>query len=134
MSENTRLGLAEINAGILGGATFLSRIVPQLKMRKMFYTGELISAHEVYRLGGAEKVVPLTQLLSEAKGLAREIASKSPIAIKLAKQAVNHIEVMNVISSYRNEQNFSYELFTYEDSREARLAFIEKRPPVFKGG
>jgi enoyl-CoA hydratase/carnithine racemase len=65
--------------------------------------------------------------------LAREIASKSPIAIGLAKHALNTIEEMSLRDGYRFEQNMTAELSKYDDSKEAMLAFAEKRKPVFKG-
>jgi enoyl-CoA hydratase len=66
-------------------------------------------------------------------GLALEIASKSPIAIRLAKHAMNTIEFMSLRDGYRFEQNMTGELSKSEDSREAMRAFMEKRPAVFKG-
>ena len=64
---------------------------------------------------------------------AREIASKSPVAIGLAKHALNSIEEMSLRDGYRFEQNMTTELSHYEDSAEAMRAFLEKREPVFKG-
>ena len=71
--------------------------------------------------------------METALELAREIAAKSPLAIKLAKHALNQIEEMSLRDGYRFEQNMTAELGNYEDSKEAMLAFAEKRPPVFKG-
>ena len=64
--------------------------------------------------------------------IAREIAAKSPVAIRLAKHGVNTIEEMSVRDGYRFEQDMTAELGKYEDSKEAMRAFVEKRPPVFK--
>ena len=71
--------------------------------------------------------------MDAARALDTEIASKSPIAIRLAKHAMNTIEFMSLRDGYRFEQNMTGELSKYEDSREAMRAFVEKRPPVFKG-
>ena len=71
--------------------------------------------------------------MDTAVGLAGEMAGKSPIAMKLAKQAMNAIEEMSLRDGYRFEQNMTAELRQYEDSAEAMRAFVEKRPPVFTG-
>jgi enoyl-CoA hydratase len=97
----------------------------------MLYTGESIDAHEMYRLGAVESVVPRARLLDEARALARNIASKSPRALRLAKWSLNGIELLDVKESYRYEQGFTLELYTSPDSQEARDAFVEKRDARF---
>ena len=131
-ADNATFGLPEIDRGALGAATHLIRLFPQLKARRMFYTGITVDADEAYRLGAVEKVVAPSELLEEARSLAREISSKSIEALRLAKESLNGIELLDVKKSYRFEQGFTLELFTSEDSAEARRAFIEKRPPSFK--
>jgi enoyl-CoA hydratase/carnithine racemase len=71
--------------------------------------------------------------MEAALGIAREIAAKSPIAIKLAKHALNQIEEMTLRDGYRFEQTMTGELSKTEDSKEAMRAFVEKRAPEFKG-
>lgn len=131
-AENATFGLPEIDRGALGAATHLIRLFPPLKARRMFYTGSTVDAHEAYRLGAVEKVVAPDELLEEARNLAREITDKSIEALRLAKESLNGIELIDVKKSYRFEQGFTLELFTSEDSAEARRAFVEKRPPSFK--
>jgi len=97
------------------------------------YTGERVGAAELYRLGIVEKVVAPEKLRDEAHALARNIAEKSPIAIRLAKHAMNTIEFMDLRDGYRFEQNMTHELTGSEDAKEAARAFVEKRKPVFKG-
>jgi enoyl-CoA hydratase len=97
------------------------------------YTGERLGAAELYRLGVVEKVVAPDQLMTEARALAQVIAEKSPLAIRLAKHAMNTIEVMDLRNGYRFEQNMTHELTGSEDAKEAARAFVEKRKPVFKG-
>jgi len=80
-----------------------------------------------------EACVPTAQLMPMARSLAAEIAAKSPIAMRLAKHAMNAIELMSLRDGYRFEQNMTAELSQYEDSKEAMRAFVEKREPVFKG-
>jgi enoyl-CoA hydratase/carnithine racemase len=71
--------------------------------------------------------------METAMGIAREIASKSPLAMRLAKHALNTIEKMSLRDGYRFEQNMTVEIGKSEDSKEAMRAFVEKREPVFKG-
>jgi len=97
------------------------------------FTGQRLSGADLYRLGVVEACVPADRLIDEARALAAEIASKSPVAIRLAKHTMNAIEFMSVRDGYRFEQNMTGELSKSEDSREAMRAFVEKRPPVFKG-
>ena len=99
----------------------------------MMYTGERIGAQELYRRGIVEAVVPPEQLLPTAQALAQEIAAKSPLAIRLAKHAMNSIEFMDLRDGYRFEQNMTHELSGSQDAKEAARAFVEKRKPVFQG-
>ncbi len=130
-SEDASFGLPEIDRGAMGAATHLARMFPVQKVRRMFFTGEPISAAEAYRLGAVESVVARDALLSTAMELAAKIASKSPRALRLAKEALNGIELMDVKTSYRYEQGFTLELYTTRDSQEARDAFVEKRDAKF---
>jgi enoyl-CoA hydratase/carnithine racemase len=132
-SESAVLGLPEINVGLLGGGRHTMRLLPHSKARRMMFTGQRLSGAELYRLGVVEECVPADTLMDTARALAVEIAGKSPIAIRLAKHAMNTIEFMSLRDGYRFEQNMTGELSKHEDSREAMRAFVEKRPPVFKG-
>jgi enoyl-CoA hydratase/carnithine racemase len=132
-SENAMLGLPEINVGLLGGGRHAMRLFGHSKTRRLMFTGQRLSGAELYRLGVVEACVPGDKLLEAATALAAEIAAKSPVAIRLAKHALNTIEEMSLRDGYRFEQGMTGELSKYEDSREAMRAFVEKRPPVFKG-
>lgn len=101
--------------------------------RRMMFTGYRVPADELYRLGVVESVEPSEKLLEAAQTMAADIASKSPIAMTLAKHALNTIEEMSLRDGYRFEQSMTGELGKYEDSKEAMRAFAEKRSPVFKG-
>jgi enoyl-CoA hydratase len=130
-SDDATFGLPEIDRGALGAASHLLRMFPIQKVRKMLYTGEPITAAEAYRLGALEAVVPRGELRSTARGLAAKIATKSPKALRLAKESLNGIELLDVKKSYRFEQGFTLELYTSPDSQEARDAFVEKRDASF---
>ncbi len=132
-SEKAVLGLPEIDVGLLGGGRHTMRLFGHSRTRRMMFTGYRVNAEELYRLGVVEAVVAPEALMETAMELAREIAGKSPVAIPLAKHALNTIEEMSLRDGYRFEQNMTTELSKYDDSKEAMLAFVEKRPAVFKG-
>jgi len=132
-SDDATFGLPEIDRGALGAATHLMRLVGMQKTRRMLYTGESIGADEAYRLGALESVVPRDQLRDAALELARNIASKSPRAMKLAKWSLNGIELLDPKQSYRFEQGFTLELYQSPESQESRDAFVEKRDAEFPG-
>ena len=132
-SDDTRLGLPEINVGLLGGGRHAMRLFGHSKSRRMMFTGERLHGEELYRLGVVEACVPRDQLMDTALALAKEIAAKSPIAMELAKHAMNAIEFMSLRDGYRFEQSMTAELSKYDDSKEAMRAFVEKRDPVFQG-
>ncbi len=132
-SEEATFGMPEINVGLAGGASMLRTLFGRSTMRRMFYTGQRLSAQELLRRNVLEEVLPADQLLPATMALAREIASKAPLAIMYAKRACNMVEVMPQRDAYRFEQEFTMALSKTEDAREARMAFLEKRAPVFKG-
>jgi enoyl-CoA hydratase len=131
-SERAVFGLPEINVGLLGGGSHLLRLVGPYRMRQAFYTGERIPAEELYRLGAVAAVVPADGLLEAARGLAAEIARKSPIAVRLAKEALNRTEYLPLKDAYRTEQDYTARLRGFEDSAEAARAFLERREPSFR--
>ena len=132
-SENACLGLPEINVGLLGGGRHAQRLFSHSRLRRMMLTGYRVFGPELYRLGVVEACVAPDALMDSAMALAREVAAKSPIAIRLAKHALNSIEEMSLRDGYRFEQTMTGELTKTEDSKEAMRAFVEKRDPVFKG-
>jgi enoyl-CoA hydratase/carnithine racemase len=132
-SDNAMLGLPEINVGLLGGGRHVMRLFSHSKARRMMFTGQRLSGADLHRFGVVEECVPGDKLMDAARVLAAEIASKSPVAIRLAKHAMNTIEFMSLRDGYRFEQNMTGELSKYADSKEAMRAFVEKRPPVFRG-
>jgi enoyl-CoA hydratase len=133
-SDDASFGLPEIDRGAMGAATHLARMFPVQKVRRMFFSGEPIAAAEAYRLGALEAVVPRAKLLDAAHELAAKFAGKSPRALRLAKQALNGIEPVDIKRSYRFEQGFTFELYTSPDSQEARDAFVQKRDAKFGDG
>lgn len=128
-SEKASLSVSEIKVGVLGGARHLHRLVGTHKARMMYFTGEPVSAQELYRLGTVEKVVPPDQLMATARQLASEIAKLSPIGLRLAKEAMNRVEDMPLREGYRLEQDYTTRVGLYNDAQEAKRARQEKRDP-----
>jgi len=89
----------------------------------MFYTGEPVSAEEMYRLGGVEAVVAPEDLLAEARKLAAVIASKDPIAIRLAKASVVRTDTLPLEAAYRTEQDYTQHLSAHASSADAIARF-----------
>lgn len=132
-SENATVGMPEINVGLAGGASMLKTVFGRSTLRRMFFTGQRLTAHELLQRNVIEQVLPAQELLPVTMALAREIASKAPMAIAFAKRAANMVDVMPQRDAYRFEQEFTMALSKTEDAREARMAFLEKRAPQFKG-
>lgn len=131
-SEQARFGTTEINVGLLGASAHLSSLVGRHKAREMFFTGEQVPPGELYRIGAVRAVVPPEDLLPTANALAAELASKSPIAMRLAKEAMNRVEGLPLKDAYRTEQDYTARLQGFEDAAEARNAYLERREPDFK--
>jgi enoyl-CoA hydratase len=131
-SENATFGTTEINVGLLGASSHLSTLVGRHKAREMFFTGEVVPAAELYRVGAVRAVVPREQLMPTALELAGELAAKSPIALRLAKESMNRVEYLPLKDAYRTEQDYTARLRRFEDAKEARKAYLEKRDPEWK--
>jgi enoyl-CoA hydratase len=131
-AESARFGTTEINVGLLGASAHLSTLVGRHKAREMFFLGEQVQAAELYRVGAVRRVVPLDDLADAARELATELASKSPIALRLAKESMNRVEHLPLKEAYRTEQEYTARLQSFADAREARQAFLERRAPEFK--
>jgi enoyl-CoA hydratase len=130
--EGSRFGVTEINVGLLGAASQLMRLVGNHKAREMFFTGEMVSVEDLYAAGCIRAVVSAERLIDEARALALVIASKSPIAMRLAKESINRIEGLPLKDAYRLEQDYTNRLRTFSDAEEAAQSFMEKRPPEWR--
>ncbi|MEI8400296.1 MAG: enoyl-CoA hydratase/isomerase family protein [Alcaligenaceae bacterium] len=132
-SEKGSLGLPEIDVGLLGGGSHAARLFPHSMLRQMMLTGYRVPASELYRLGVVTQVTTPEQLMPAALELANNIASKSPLSVRLAKQTLNAIEDMSLRDGYRYEQDMTAAIANTADAKEAQKAFLEKRPAVFVG-
>ncbi|MBI3789061.1 MAG: enoyl-CoA hydratase/isomerase family protein [Ignavibacteriales bacterium] len=135
-SETAKIGQPEINIGVMpgaGGTQRLTRAVGKVKAMEMVLTGKMISAEEALRWGLINKVVPVEYYLQEAKDLAKEIASKPPVAVRLAKEAVLKSFDTTIEGGLEFERKNFYLLFASDDQKEGMKAFTEKRKPEWKG-
>jgi enoyl-CoA hydratase len=132
-ADDARFGLPEVNVGVMGGSRHAARLVPHQWVRYLHLTGEPLGAEEVHRLGGVLSVVPRERLLDEARALAAKVARHSPVALRFAKTALNHIEFSDIRSGYEYEQGLTGQMSGYADAKEAVAAFLEQRPPVYTG-
>ncbi|HEY6952403.1 MAG TPA: enoyl-CoA hydratase-related protein [Bacteroidota bacterium] len=135
-SESARFGQPEINIGVMpgaGGTQRLTRAVGKAKAMELVLTGRTFTADEAKQWGLVNKVVPSEYFLQEAKDLAREVASRPPVAVRLAKEAVLKSFDTTIEGGLQFERKNFYLLFATEDQKEGMNAFIEKRKPVWKG-
>ena len=132
-SDEAIFGMPEIDVGLAGGVKYLQRHLTPSKLRRLLLTGQRIPARELYRLGVLEACVPRERVMDEALAIAREIAAKSPIAIRMLKESMVAVENLSLRDGYRQEQNVTLAMSRTQDAAEAQRAFVEKRAPVFVG-
>ena len=133
-SSRAKLGQPEINLGIVpgwGGTQRLARTTSLGFARELIYTGRLVDAEEALARGLVEAVHD--PVLDKALETARLIASKSPIALKAAKDLVNRSLQGIHLANLAAEVEWFGELFATEDAKEGLAAFVEKREPRFTG-
>jgi enoyl-CoA hydratase len=134
-SENARFGQTEINVGITpgsGGTQRLQRLIGINRAKELIYTGRMIDAKTAYEYGLVNKVVPLADLMKEAKALARTMAEKSSVILRLSKSAINNGAGVDLNTGLNIEVGCFAECFSTEDQKEAMKAFLEKRKAVIK--
>lgn len=135
-SETAQFGQPEINIGIIpgaGGTQRLAQALGKARAMEIVLTGRPISATEALAAGLVNRVVPVECYLEQAQNLAREIASKPPLAVRLAKQAVNNVFDDYLDRGLAVERRNFFLLFATADQKEGMRAFIDKRSPQWKG-
>ena len=135
-SETAQFGQPETGVGVIpgaGGTQRLTRAVGKALAMDVILTGRFLSAEEAERVGLVARVVTREAWLEEAKRVAREIASKAPVAIRLAKEAVDRAFESPLQLGLEHERRLLYLAFASEDTKEGLTAFMEKRKPEWKG-
>ncbi len=135
-SDTARFGQPEIKIGVLpgaGGTQRLTKAIGKAKSMELILSGRFISAEEALSYGLINKVVPIEMYLYEAIQLAKEISQQSPIAVQLAKEAINRSFETQLDEGLAFERKNFYLAFASEDQKEGMKAFIEKRKPEYKG-
>ena len=135
-SENARMGLPEVSLGIIpgtGGPVRLPRLVPKGIAMQMLLTGEPIDAQEAYRIGLVNKVVPEGQAVAAAEEIANKIIKNGPLAVMLVKDVVEVGQDLPLDAAVEYDHKNVLLSSTSEDAKEGLTAFLEKRPPQWKG-
>ena len=135
-SETAQFGQPEINLGVMpgaGGTQRLTRAVGKAVAMDVILTGRMLTADEARDFGLVARVVAKEAWLEEAKRVAREIAAKSPIAARLAKEAVDKAFAAPLSTGLELERRAFYLARASEDATEGLTAFVEKRKPQFEG-
>lgn len=132
-SEDCYLWMPELDRGMVGGATTLSRAFSPWRARWALLTSSKIPAADLHRLDVVQEVVPKDQVMEAAMRIAEMIVTKAPLAMVAAKGVFAVAESLPFREAAQFEANKTIELATTEDSQEAQRAFVEKRSPVFRG-
>ena len=135
-SESAKFGQPEIKIGVTpgaGGTQRLTKAIGKARAMELVLTGKFISAKEAYEYGLINRIVPVELYLESTMELAAEIANMSPIAAQLAKESINRSFETHLDEGLTLERKNFYMAFSSEDQKEGMQAFIEKRPPNYKG-
>lgn len=135
LSENANFGVNFVERGLMGETStwFLPRLVGHAKAAEICLLGEPFDARQAESWGLATRVVPHDRLMDEALALANRLNGKAPIAVQMTKVALRRAWAQDVEQQLELQNTMNNKLRGTEDTREALRAFIEKRPPVFRG-
>lgn len=135
-AEGARLGLSEVRLGFLagsGGTQRMARLVGIPKALEICLSGELYEAQEAYRIGLVNQLVPYDQLIPAGEKMARSFLKGAPLALRYIKEAIYKGSEMTLEQGLRFESDLQSMVMQTEDAKEGPRAFVEKRPPVWKG-
>jgi enoyl-CoA hydratase/carnithine racemase len=134
-AENAKFGQPEVSLGVIpgyGGTQRLARLVGKGRAMELILTGDQIDAHEAFRIGLVNKVVPAAELQSAAETVAQKILAKGQVAVRLSLKAINMSQETNLTDGQALEASLFGVCCGSEDFREGTKAFLEKRKPEFK--
>lgn len=135
-SDTAKFGLPEITLGVIpgaGGTQRLVRVVGKALAMEMILNDRKINAQEALHFGLVNRVAPVSDYLNDALKLAEEIATRAPLAVRAAKQAISYSYESFLKDGLAEEKQIFYNLFNSEDQKEGMSAFAEKRNPQWKG-
>jgi enoyl-CoA hydratase/3-hydroxyacyl-CoA dehydrogenase len=135
-SENARMGQTEINIGLIpgwGGTQRLTKLIGMTKAKELVFTGKMIDAKTAEQLGLINMAVPPEKFKEAVRQFAAELASRAPVALKVAKALINKGAYISLDSAVALEREGIGVVGSTEDLQEGVSAFMEKRKPVFKG-
>lgn len=135
-SETARFGQPEVGLGIVpgfGGTQRMPRLIGRGMAKYLIYSADMVKAPEALRIGLVQKVVAPEVLLDEAKAIAIKIMSKSPIAVRFAKDAINRGVEMDIPNAMQYEAYIFGACFASEDQKDGMTAFVEKEKVNFTG-
>ena len=134
--DDASFGQPEINLGVMpgaGGTQRLTRAIGRARAMDLILTGRTVAARDAESMGLVSRVVPAADTIEAALQLGREIASKAPVAVLAAKEAIRLAEELPLTAGLRHERRAFFALFASADQTEGMAAFVEKRKPEWKG-
>ncbi len=135
-ADTAKLGQPEVNLGIIpgyGGTQRLARLVGRNVAKELVLTGEMITAQRAWEIGLVNRVVPAAELMKTARETAAKILAKGPVAVRMAKLAMNRGLDLDLSNANAYEASLFATCFSSEDRTEGMAAFLEKRKASFKG-
>ena len=135
-ADNARLGLSEVRLGFMagsGGTQRMARLVGIPKALEICLSGELYDAQECYRIGLVNQLVPYDQLIPAGQKMAASFLKGAPLALRYIKESIYKGSEMTLEQGLRFDSDLQSMVMQTEDAKEGPKAFVEKRPPVWKG-
>ena len=135
-AENAKLGLSEIRLGFMpasGGTQRMARLIGIPKALELCLSGESVDAQEAYRIGLVNRLVPFDQLIQAGEQMAQSFAKGAPLALRCIKEAIYKGSELSLDQGLRLESDLATFVLGTEDAKEGPRAFVEKRPPQWKG-